>query len=100
MLLLALLGACASPRLSESLPRGEAAYQLIPAAAPDKSLADYRINPLDAVDVNIYGEPDLSVKAVQIDAAGELALPLVGTVPAAGKTAAELSRDLQQRFGQ
>jgi polysaccharide export outer membrane protein len=39
------------------------------------------------------------VKAVQVDAAGQLSLPLVGAVPAAGMTAAQLSHELEQRFG-
>jgi polysaccharide export outer membrane protein len=99
LLLLALLGACASPQLSSDMPRGAAAYQVIPAAGADKSLADYKISPLDSVDVTVYGEPDLSVKAVQVDAAGQLSLPLVGAVPAAGMTAAQLSHELEQRFG-
>jgi polysaccharide export outer membrane protein len=100
LLLLMLLSACASPQLSSDLPRGAAAYQLMPAAGADKALADYKISPLDSVDVTVYGEPDLSVKAVQVDAAGQLSLPLVGTVPAAGMTAAQLSKELEQRFGQ
>ena len=100
LLLMALLSACASSHLSEDLPRGAAAYQLMPAAGADKSLATYRISPLDSVDVTVFGEPDLSVKEVQVDAAGGLALPLVGTVAAAGKTTAELSRDLERLLGQ
>lgn len=99
LLLMTLLAACSQPQLSPDMPRGSAAYQVIPAAGADKSLADYKISPLDSVDVTVYGEPDLSVKAVQVDAAGQLSLPLVGTVPAAGMTAAQLSHELEQRFG-
>lgn len=99
LLLVALVSACASPQLSPDLPRGPAAYQVIPAASPDKSLADYRISPLDTVDVTVFGEPDLSVKDVQVDASGQLSLPLVGAVPAAGKTTAQLSTELEQLLG-
>ena len=53
LLLMALCSACASSHLSEDLPRGAAAYQLMPAAGADKSLATYRISPLDSVDVNV-----------------------------------------------
>jgi polysaccharide biosynthesis/export protein len=96
-----LLAACgASQQVATSLPRGAAAYNVIPSAGPDRSQADYRISPLDSVDVTVFGEPDLSVKAVQVDAAGRLSLPLVGTLPASGKTASELAKLLEQRFGQ
>jgi polysaccharide export outer membrane protein len=96
-----LLPACAStPQVASSLPRGTAAYGVIPAAGPNGSQATYKISPLDALDVTVFGEPDLSVKAVQVDAAGTVSLPLVGPVPAAGRTATELEQLLQDRLGQ
>lgn len=84
-----------------NLPSGVAAYSVIPAisANANTAVADYRIGPLDTIDVTIYQEPDLSAKALQVDAAGQIALPLVGTVQAMGKTPAELSRELEHLFG-
>jgi len=86
---------------STSLPGGAAAYSVIPAtsASTNTAVADYRIGPLDTVDVTVYQEPDLSAKALQVDAAGQIALPLVGTVQATGKTPAELSRELETILG-
>jgi len=86
---------------STSLPGGAAAYSVIPAtsASANTAVADYRIGPLDTVDVTVYQEPDLSAKALQVDAAGQIALPLVGTVQATGKTPAELSRELETILG-
>jgi polysaccharide export outer membrane protein len=99
--LMLLLAACGGGMpVNESLPRGAAAYTLMPPAGPDRSLADYKISPLDSIDVSVFGEPDLSVKAVQVDAAGRVALPLVGTVPASGKTATQLAQLLQGKFGE
>ena len=100
--LLLLLSACAAggEQVSSSLPRGAAAYGVIPSAGSDRSLADYKISPFDSVDVSVFGEPDLSLKAVQVDAAGLLSMPLVGTVPAAGKTAAELARAVETKLSQ
>ena len=96
-----LLAACAGNPPVASLPSGSAAYSVIPAAVPtgQDAVADYKIGPLDAVDVVVYGEPDLSAKALQVDAAGQIALPLIGTVDAKGKTPAELSRQLEQLLG-
>ena len=84
-----------------NLPSGVAAYSVIPAtsANTNTAVADYRIGPLDTVDVTVYQEPDLSAKALQVDAAGQIALPLVGTVQATGKTPAELSRELETILG-
>ena len=100
--------ACSAPMLlagcgtmngpSETLPRGVAAYQAIPAIANNAS--DYKIGALDAIDVNVFQEPDLSVKAAQVDASGSVSLPLVGKVSAVGKTAGELSNQIAQKLGE
>jgi polysaccharide export outer membrane protein len=87
--------------VASSLPSGAAAYSVIPATGVVSSgaTADYRIGALDTVDVTVFQEPDLSAKALQVDAAGRIALPLVGTVQATGKTPAQLSRELETILG-
>ena len=60
-----------------------------PAGAPD--LSAYRLGIGDRVRVSVFGEPDLSLDA-DIDASGNMSYPLLGTVPAARKTAAELAK--------
>jgi polysaccharide export outer membrane protein len=95
------LSACAAGQPPSNLPSGSAAYSLMPAASAnsDASVADYRIGALDTLDVSVFQEPDISAKALQVNAAGQIALPLVGTVEAKGKTPAELSTELQQLLG-
>lgn len=39
------------------------------------------------------------MKAIQVDASGNIALPLVGSVAAQGKTATELGKELETLFG-
>lgn len=98
----ALLAATAPAKPAEtSFASGVAAYSVIPAtsAATKTEVADYRLGPLDTVDVTVYQEPDLSAKALQVDASGQIALPLVGTVQANGKTPAELARELEGILG-
>lgn len=80
------------------LPNGAQAYQLVPAGTKDGTATDYRIGPLDKIDVTVFQEPELSAKEIQVDAAGNIALPLIGSVNAGGKTAAELGRELQSLF--
>lgn len=62
----------------------------------------YLIGPLDVLSVRVFQEPDLSFESLQVDAAGNINFPLVGTVRAAGKDpltlSGELSRSLASRF--
>lgn len=48
------------------------------------------VGPLDRVAIDVYGTPELT-RTVQVDASGRIALPLVGSVEAAGKSPAELA---------
>lgn len=94
------LCSCAtSERPSADLPRGAAAYAAMPAASANGGLEDYRIGALDSLDVNVLQEPELSVKRLQVDATGNVSLPLVGSVAAAGKTTSELSAEIARRLG-
>jgi polysaccharide export outer membrane protein len=73
------------------------------AAAPDlpppdayshaSNAAEYRIEPMDVLDVNVSELEEMS-KPVQVDTGGKILLPLVGQIQAAGRTPAELSNDI------
>ncbi|WP_169803356.1 polysaccharide biosynthesis/export family protein [Sphingomonas pruni] len=52
--------------------------------------ADYRIGPLDKLTVTVFGVPDLTTNG-QVDGTGNLAMPLIGQVPAIGETPLSLS---------
>jgi polysaccharide export outer membrane protein len=52
------------------------------------------IGPLDTITIDVFGLPDLS-NEVQVDASGRIAMPLVGTIDARGKTADELSHSIE-----
>ena len=85
------------------LPRlvsGADAYRSFPAPRPGGVLPPYLIGPFDRVSVSVYQEDDLSVKDVQVDAAGDMLLPLVGRVHAAGTTATLLSGQIERLLGQ
>jgi polysaccharide biosynthesis/export protein len=94
-------GCASTPQIGAGLSTGAAAYSVIPAASKGTAtLDDYRLGPLDTIDVAVFQEPDLSVKALQVDASGQIALPLVGSVKAQGMTASELSQELERKLGQ
>lgn len=72
------------------------AGELPPPTATDLIAARraYSIGPLDQLSIDVYGIPELS-RAVQVDAGGKIAMPLIGSVDAAGKEPSELSKIIQ-----
>lgn len=85
---LALLAACATAPVGTTAQIGG----VMPPPDPVKlttSVDSYKIGPLDVLDVSVFQVPDLT-RTVQVDAAGQITLPLIGAVPAAGRSAGEL----------
>lgn len=58
---------------------------------------EYRLGPGDALTVTVFEVEDLSGPAT-VDSAGRIRLPLVGEIPAAGRTARELEGLLESRY--
>ena len=57
----------------------------------------YRLGATDVVMVDVFREPDLT-REVRVEENGEISLPLLGRMMAAGKTTAELEKDLVVRL--
>jgi polysaccharide biosynthesis/export protein len=81
---------------SERIELARAADKYVASATPGN--AGYRVGPQDVLDITVFKAPDLS-KTVQVAEVGTINLPLVGKVGAAGKTAADLERDLEAKLG-
>jgi len=73
---------------------------MVVGGARSEPLAEYRIGPLDSLDITVFQIQDLSLKKAQVDSRGQLRLPLIGAVTAGGRTAAELSADIAARLGE
>ena len=58
-----------------------------------------RIGVNDKLTISVFQVPDLSGD-FQVDGAGNISLPLIGTVAAQGRTAGELAQFLQQKLGE
>jgi polysaccharide export outer membrane protein len=58
---------------------------------------DYRISPLDVLDISVFGVQDLS-RTVQVSSSGVISLPLIRTVKAGGRTAGELEREIAAKL--
>lgn len=52
------------------------------------------IGPLDTIQVDVFNVPELS-REMQVDASGRIAMPLIGTIDARGKTASELGAAIE-----
>lgn len=55
------------------------------------------LGPFDQVSVDVFGLPEFS-RTVTIDRSGNIALPLAGEIPAAGKSPTELAQTVTQRL--
>ena len=53
------------------------------------------IGPLDTLQVDVFGVPELS-RQIQVDGSGQIAMPLIGTIDAGGRTSAELAAAIEQ----
>lgn len=66
----------------------------LPPLAPDAYAAPtYKLAPSDQLRITVFGEDALS-KNYTITTSGDLAFPLLGDVPAAGRSTGELTADL------
>jgi len=63
-----------------------------PAAPPEPS--EYRIGPGDTLQVFVWNQPELTV-TVPVRPDGMISTPLISGVPAEGKTASQLAKDLE-----
>jgi polysaccharide export outer membrane protein len=103
MILIVLLTGCTSSGGSSgngvvpvSTPPAKVSAAGEPVAGLDAN--DYRISPLDVLDISVFQVPDLT-KTVQVSSGGAITLPLIGAVTAAGKTVQELEKDIAAVLG-
>jgi polysaccharide biosynthesis/export protein len=92
----------AQSQLPTPQPAGLRQGQLSPSTSAALSMLtaealDYRLSPLDVIEVSVFQVPELTTTG-PINASGLFAMPLIGAVPAAGKTSAELEVEIAQRL--
>src|SRR3989339_370278 len=59
---------------------------------------EYRINPLDLIEISVYQEPDLD-KAIRVSQDGYISFPLIGKVKVDGLTIIEAEKTLADLLG-
>lgn len=91
------LGAC-QKTVTTHLPQGSAAYDAIAVAPEVANPAVYSLRAGDRIDVSVFREKDFSAQKVLVDVSGNIALPMLGTIPAAGMTQDELAANIRDRL--
>jgi len=87
-LVIGLIVAGCTSQYPEVPPTGSAAAEMS---------QDYKIGPLDTVQIFVRNEPDLSV-TVPVRPDGMISTPLIDDMGAAGKTASQLGKDIAEKL--
>ena len=59
---------------------------------------DYCLGPGDLVSISVFGWDAMKDQQVRVSATGGISLPMLGTIPASGKTEGQLRDDLEHRL--
>ena len=74
------------------------AGNLLAAGEPEPSpVADYVIGPGDLLNISVWKDESLTRQVVVLPD-GKIAFPLIGQLPAAGRTVSELTKDMEQKL--
>lgn len=86
------------PRLEETTDdynrQIEQLRRTLAAGTPESQTADYRIGAQDLLEIKVFEAPDLN-RSLRVSARGQISLPLLGSVEAAGLTAQQLEALLE-----
>jgi polysaccharide export outer membrane protein len=94
------MAGCAGPRPS-GLPQGSAAYAVIPPASDTSAVPTVRkLHAGDSISVKVFREPDFGADKLVLDELGNVQLPVLGDVAAAGSTPGELAAQIGARLGE
>lgn len=74
--------------------------QLLSQVSPPTADTDLPVGPGDLIEVSVFEVPELSQLKVRVPLRGTITLPLLGPIPAAGRTAIELEDEIRARLRQ
>lgn len=94
------LGACSTRQVGGAPGLEVRQGDLPPPTAEDLyGKSDFAgIRPFDTLSIDVFGVEELSKRRVRVDANGEIAFPLVGNMPVAGLSTAQISSLLESRL--
>ena len=95
---MALTGCASTPEpvigAAASQPRSDLGQASYSQAAP----TTYALRASDKISVNVFREPELSIENVRLGVDGQVSLPMLGSIPAAGMTTKQLEQDVSRRL--
>lgn len=89
---------CSTPHLGGNPNLSVVSGDALPPPTPGDLIAPnraYLIGPADRLSIEVYGLPDLT-RNVQVDASGQFAYPMLGTISASGTTVAALTTTIRE----
>jgi len=89
--------AVVSPLLVGSCGGGASLPDEMAPMTPGNSMEGYRLEPGNRVRLGVFGENNLSGD-LTVDSLGNIAMPLVGNIPAGGLSAKELTQRIEDRL--
>lgn len=95
------VASCASGERRMAAPDVAASVDtVVLSQSAEDDQAGYRIGPADKLALRVFQVEDLSFEEIFVDSAGNLQLPLLGSVQAAGLTPAALSEEIERRLAE
>lgn len=64
-----------------------------------QGVSEYRVGPQDLIEISVFQVTDLN-RTVRLNSAGQISLPLIGSVLAGGKTVQELEAEIASRLSE
>lgn len=98
LLTASLLAACGGPKMDVSAMTAAQPVDMQTAQVSASPQTEYLIGVGDKLSVRVFQVPDLSFDALTVDTSGNIQMPLIGAVQAAGRNAGELSTDIAGRL--
>ncbi|MES0150333.1 polysaccharide export protein [Mesorhizobium sp. M0012] len=70
----------------------------LPSPQNTQNGSEQPLSPNDVLEVNVFQVDNLN-RTVQVDSGGQISLPLIGTITAAGKTVRQLEQEIETTYG-
>ncbi|ANK12034.1 sugar transporter [Erythrobacter neustonensis] len=58
----------------------------------------YMLRPADKISISVFREPEFSIASIQIGVEGNVSVPMLGSIPAAGMTTKQFEQDVTRRL--
>lgn len=63
-----------------------------------KRATSYSLRPSDTISIVVFREPDFSLESVKLGVEGNVSMPMLGSIVAAGKTTVQLEEEIERRL--